>query len=392
MKFNFNNIILLFLFIPFLLEASGIKAFVIQIPGFPLSLGRGCLVLSAVFVSVQKLELFKLSIINIAFFLLIVGGLGGTFFSENLSDEILTFFGNGLLFFSVILFSKALDNKFILRVLNWFFVFTYCYWFYYIVTKTIVGGELQTFGATYREYGSEDASLLNYHSFGLIFGNSFLFLFFKYFFQKKKIDWRNFIFMVVSLVVLFITESRANFIITLIVLLLIIFYCMKLSFFGLLKNILLLSSFLFLIVIIIESDEVLSRRYSFFNDSNYLDQSIGARDDFVESTLTHLSEYPFGRGFSNNKIKYMTKNFQPHNQYATFLLSGGIISFFAIIIWLVEFSKKSYRILKLKLFSYYPYVSIIFATLVIMLTNDLSGAYFFLILIIQSWLFTKKLK
>lgn len=378
------------LFILFLLEASGIPFFTFSIPGFPLTLGR----LSLVFLAMLRLTKNNFNDIftkfNIVILLLLIGGFLGSFFSENLSTEIPKFFGTSLLYVTVIFCASSLELKYFKKILDYVFIFFFLYWLYYMISKTIFGG-FETFAENYRENHEYDNSLINYHSFGLVLSNSFIYLFFRFLFKNKKFNLKNILFISISLAVIFLTESRSNFILTFFVLMLLISlmsFKFSLSWiFGLfLFSVVIISSFSYFF----SSNELLQRRYSFVNDEDYYEQSTGARKDFIELTFKHFSEYPLGRGFSNNRVLFKGTFFQPHNQFLTFILQGGVFSFFAVLIWFtIIFSNLRYFYLSKNL-NYAPYFSVILLTTLTMFTNDLSGAFFFLVLIFQSWLFSKK--
>ena len=385
-----NDFFLGLLFIPFLLEASGIPLFTFIIPGFPLTIGRLSLVLMAFTVISKQKYSARSTKFNLVIVLLVIGGFIGSFFAENLSTEISKFFGNALLFMAVIFTAPAIQSRFLKKVIDYFFIFIFVYWSLYIYSNTFLNGAFQTFGEIYRNNNMDDSSLLNYHSFGLIFSNSFLYLFFRYFFKKEKLDFVNILFILFSLVTIFITESRANFIITIAVLFLLLSVIFKLTFSKFLGSFLFIGVFLITFSSILSSNEVLTRRYSFFNDDAYLDQTIGARSSFIEVTFDHFIEYPFGRGFSNNRIPYAGTYYQPHNQYATFILMGGITAIFAILIWFKLILNQIVGIIRTKSLGYAHFLSIILITLLTLFTNDISGAFFFLTLMIQSWFFSKK--
>lgn len=385
-----NDFILILLFIPFLLEASNIPLFTFIIPGFPLTIGRLSFVLMAFTVILKKKYSVALTKFNLVILILVIGGFIGSIFAENLIKEIPKFFGNALLFMAVIFSAPSIKSRSLKKVIDYFFILVFLYWGFYIFINTYLNGALQSYGEVYRNNKMDNSSLLNYHSFGLIFSNSFLYLFFRYFFKKKKLGLVNILFVLLSLVTILVTESRANFIITTAVLFLLLSASLKLKFSKFLGLFFLISVFLMTFSSIISSNKALERKYSLFNDDAYLDQSIGSRSSLIKITFDHFIKYPLGRGFSNNRVPYQGTYYQPHNQYATFILMGGLIAIFAILIWFSVILNQIVGIIRTKSLGYGHFLSVILITLITMFTNDISGAFFFLTLMFQSWLFSKK--
>lgn len=383
-KYSLKEISVVILIIPFLLEATMIPSLLFQIPGSPLSMGRLSLVaLGIVGLSLDYASL-KRSRVFWSFIILVIGLLFGSLFSKSIGAELITFTGFGLLILASITSSVTLRGIAVKRLLDVYFIGSYLYWLYFIISFSISGGGLRSYGSYYRQHHLTDDSLINYHSFGLLLSCAVMYLTFR-FFVKKSIGIGYILFMVVSLFALLLTESRANVIITLFVTVFFLF-----SYFGLSTRLILggsVSLFVLWLVLglVLSSNDDVERRFD-VNDTEYIESSTSSRLEFISLSFGQLIKEPFGLGVSNNRVLYRGVYYQPHNQYLSFILSAGFIGLIAVILWVNTIVQYSVRVTRNKRLNYFPYLSMSWILMLTLMTNDVTGAFFFLILMIQVWM------
>lgn len=369
--------------IPFLMEASAIPFFLIPIPGLPLSLGRTCLVVLGVIGVFYSGKHFISPYAKVVL-MFVVACFVGTFFSDNFLEDLLSFVGVALLWLASYSAASLLRLPETNILLKYFFYLVYSYWLIYIYNSSFSGGEVVSYGEVYREGREDDNSLLNFHSFGLVFSAALVFL-------AQLNGWLRSLklvgvaFVLVGVTALFLTESRANFLITLFVL--ICFYALnnKIKF----KNLLKVGVVLFLIgysaSYFMSRNERLNRRFDVKNTS-YIEQSTTSRFEFIALTFEEILELPLGGGVRNTRVNYYGVEYQPHNQFLTIILFGGVGGIVANILWIKIFARTAFRIIKKRYKNFMPYLIASTLTMLVLLTNDISGAFFFLMLMFQIWL------
>ncbi len=373
----------LILWIPFLFEASFIPFLTISIPSSPLSLGRICLVFLGV-IGINFYEKKNRSPFDKVILLIVLGSFIGTILSEDIFDNLVSNIGFSLLLLSAISASSFLRFPETQLLLKFFFYIAFAYWVLWVLAMTLVGGELVTYGEIYRANLETETNLINYHAFGLILSVSIVYLS-QLNGWLKKVSPIGWVFILVGLFTIFITESRANLVITVLVLLLFYIFNNKLK----LKTIIVLT-LVFAIVgsitsYFFSSNVSLNRRYD-FNNTDYIQQATESRFDFIGLTFEELARLPFGGGVKNNRVNYYGTEFQPHNQYLTFILFAGVLGLLANIIWFIIFAKTGRGIFINNFDSYKPYLASLTVTMMVFFTNDLSGAFFFLMMMFQTWL------
>ena len=228
-----------------------------------------------------------------------------------------------------------------------------------------------------------NSNLINYHSFGLLLSCSILYLD-QLYSWLKKLNPIGIIFILLGIGIIIITESRANLLIVLFALF--FFYTvgngLKLKTIFVLS--LALGVILFLVSFFMGTNESLARRFD-LNDAGYIEQTTKSRFDFIWLVFDELGDKPFGRGANNTRVEYNGIPFQPHNQYLTFILFAGLFGIIANIFWVIALSRQLLITTRYKLNYLKPFLSVVFVTMATLLTNDVSGAFFFLVFMIQSW-------
>ena len=381
---NNLRILAILLWIPFLLESSFIPFLTFSIPGIPFTLGRICLVILGVLGLNFKNRRLGPSPFRFVVIFLLIGSLVGTFFSQNIGRDLISYIGVALLFMSAFGAALLISLPETQKLLKYFFYSTYFYWVYYLLSITITEGEFITYGEIYRAGFETDSSLMNYHSFGLLLSCGIV-----YIAQLngwiKKINFVGVAFMLTGILAIFITESRANFLITLFALLVMFFLNSKVGISLVFRLVVLFTLIGYSGTFAMKSNERLNRRFDLQN-TEYIEQSTNSRIILIGLTFKELIELPFGGGVNNNRVNYFGTEYQPHNQYLTFILFSGIFGIAALIVWFIVFMRILLKFTKSNLDYYKPHLSALIITMLVMFTNDLSGAFFFLMIALQIWL------
>ena len=378
------RLIALIFWIPFLLEASFIPFFTISIPGSPLSFGRICLLALGIIGLNYGNKQLSPSPFRSVVVLLVVGSLVGTVFSQDFGKDFISYLGFSLLLASAFSAARLIPLPETQKLLKYFFYAVYAYWVIYVFSITITGGKLITYGEIYRANREADTSLINYHAFGLVISTAIVYL-------SQLNGWLNRLnflgvsFMLLGILAIFVTESRANLLITLLVLLLLYIANNRLKVIVAFRLGILLALVGYVASYAMKSNEQLNRRYDVEN-TEYIQQSTESRFIFIVLSFNELLELPFGGGVKNNRVDFYGTEFQPHNQYLTFILFAGIFGLLANIIWFVIFTKTWRGIVKKNLDYYKPHLAALTVTMLVFFTNDLSGAFFLLMLMFQTWL------
>ena len=378
------RLIAIILWIPFLLEATFIPFFTISIPGSPLSFGRICLLpLGIIGLNYNKKQLgpspFRLVVI-----LLVVGSLVGTIFSQDLGKDFISYLGFSLLLVSAFGAARLIPLPETQKLLKYFFYAVFVYWVVFVFNMTITGGKIITYGEIYRAKKETDESLINYHAFGLVISTAIVYLA-QLNGWLKKLNFFGVAFMLTGILAIFVTESRANLVITFLVLLMLYIANNRLKVTVAFRLGILLALIGYVASFAMKSNERLNRRYDVQN-TEYIQRTTESRFVFIALTFEELLTLPFGGGVKNNRIDFFGIEFQPHNQYLTFILFAGVFGLAADIIWFFIFTRTLIKVARIKLDNYMPHLAALTVTMLVMLTNDLSGAFFLLMIMFQTWL------
>lgn len=373
--------ILLFLF---LLEASMIPIFTIPVPGSPLSLGRLALVGLGIIGWIHRPVSNRLTSHDWFLIILFIGTFIGTLFSRDFVEDIVTFIGFSLLLFSSRFSMSILSLKISNNIVNLFFAFTFVFWVYYVWSKVLDGGGFTTYGEIYRAEKARGGKLVNYHAFGLILSTAVAY-FSSYFGWLKRVSLVGIATIIIGLATIFVTESRSNLLITIVVLIYLYVRQNKVNVASTIRL-----ALIFIVVISVFSffmgtNDRLNRRFD-VNNTEYIEGSTSSRVAFIGLVTQELIKYPFGGGPNKNRVNYYGVYYQPHNQYLTFILFAGVFGIIATLIWLKTVWKLSFSNSIIKNRTKQSYLSIIHIAIIVLLTTDLSGSFFFFLLILQGWL------
>jgi hypothetical protein len=372
-----NLTFLLFLLIPSIAEIIDASQFTITIPNSPFSLGR----ITFLFVGINGILSNKNRYINSntrkGLLLIFLGGIIGAFFSDKIGLSLSRSIGTIILFFASTGIASLLNQNKFQKFIDLFFILNLSYVTYYVLKLTF------SKGLNFISYSSLflDEEAINHHIIGVNASVSCIYLALRFFYKKNQLSFLGFLIIFVGLVTCFLSESRSNMLITLIVLFLILIFS-KIKFF----NIILVSiPSIFLIYIIFSKiayqNDSLFQRFD-ITDTDYQQRTTAMRFEFLGSFLIEFFKFPFGKGVFGTEIQ--SSGFEStmiHNQYLTYVLSGGIIALIGVYLWITEFvTIFKYSIRRLKAISIFNHAITfsMFTFLLTLTTVEYSGLLFFI--------------
>ena len=323
-KVDYINVLLL---IPSFLECLDVELFLISIPGFPLSLGRLTFFLSGI-VSLLNQGLLVWSTKTVYGLVLIYFGLS---FSTIVSGgNFLSVIGVVLLLIGSIGNARLFLKRTFQKNLSLFFLVLWIYWTLKMVLIT-------SFGSI--EYGSGD--FVNHHVPGMMVSVSAAFISAYFFIKRKKLSLFGIIILLTTAVICLLIESRSNFIFTILSLVYLITLHRKLSVSDAIRTIPTVILTYIILVNFIFSQDRLQQRFT-LSDVEYQEQTTEGRLEFISIGIKQFFSNPlFGRGIGNGFVEYNGMEVLVHNQYLTFVLSGGIFSLIGVVIFLRQIGKIS---------------------------------------------------
>jgi len=372
-----NLTFLLFLLIPSIAEIIDASQFTITIPNSPFSLGR----ITFLFVGINGILSNKNRYINSntrkGLLLIFLGGIIGAFFSDKIGLSLSRSIGTIILFFASTGIASLLNQNKFQKFIDFFFILNLIYVTYYVLKLTF------SKGFSFVSYSSLflDGEAINHHIIGVNASVSCIYLALRFFYKNNQLSVIGFVTIFGGLVTCFLSESRSNLLITLIVAFLILFFS-KIRF----LNVILVSiPSIFLIYIIFSKiayqNDTLFQRFD-ITDTDYQQRTTAMRFEFLGSFLEEFFKYPFGKGVYGTEIQ--SSGFEStmiHNQYLTYVLSGGIIALIGVYLWITEFvTIFKYSIRRLKAISIFNHAITfsMFTFLLTLTTVEYSGLLFFL--------------
>ena len=368
---------LLFLLIPSIAEIIDSSQFTISIPNSPFSLGRIMFLFVGINGILSNKNRYNKSNTRKGLLLIFLGGIIGAFFSDKIGLSLSRSMGTILLFFASIGIASFINQNKFQKFIDFFFILNLMYVTYYILNLTF------SKGLNFLSYSSLflDEEAINHHIIGVNASVSCIYLALRFFYKKNQLSFFGYVTIFVGLVTCFLSESRSNLLITLIVLFLILLFS-KIKFY----NIILVSiPSIFLIYIIFSKiayqNDSLFQRFD-ITDTDYQQRTTAMRFEFLGSFLKEFFKFPLGKGVYGTEIQ--SSGFEStmiHNQYLTYVLSGGIIALIGVYLWMTEFiTIFKYSVRRLKDISIFNH-AIAFSMLTFLLTLttvEYSGLLFFI--------------
>ena len=329
-----------FILSPFWLEVVDFKKYFIAIPGFPYTLGM----ISFIFLGLPKYKVYKdwnndmvkaLIIILFGFFL-------GSFFGDLVYESLSRSIGLIPVVFSIIGFSYYFEYKLFKRFLDLFFIVILIRWSLYVINITFLDGSLNSYSDTF----VYDDKVRNHHIPGLYITLSTIYIINRFCFEKKRYTISAYLLLAFSLVVCVMLESRSNLIFLLFTFIFGLFFRNKKISGFVLRASLIVIAFIFIFSFFFKDIDFISQRFD-ATDSEYLENSNRGRSLAYISFLPTLLSNPLGKGLKDIYVDIgLDFKVLMHNQYATFMLAGGVISFLGIyflILGYIRMSKSVYR-------------------------------------------------
>ena len=333
-----KNIIKLILIFPILLELLDSSRFVIELP-IPLSLGRLLLLFfSFYYIFGNIFKVFFDKIFN-SFFIIFSSILLASILKAS-PEMINKSFGQILLLISSFGFVYIFTSKFLNKIIRFFLIVNLIYW----LSITYSSLFADTF-FDFSFYSGYSAEMINHHTVGIPILISSIFIYHYYFFTNGKYSLFGNIFLLLSLITMFLIENRSG-----LLCLTVTFVVLNLSKIKKFDSVLSLSLFsvlVFFTVIFLFQFETIFQRFNFY-DTDYLERSNDER------LFLYYQFFPtfFNNIFGLGSYAYVDLGFQKiliHNQYLTFILAGGILSVYSVFRFLFDYFTLAKKIISEKI-------------------------------------------
>jgi hypothetical protein len=367
---------LLFLLLPSIAEAIAAGSFSIPIPGSPFTLGRITFIIVGVSSVFINKSLFFNSNTTKGLLFILFGSMFGGLLSNQIGLSLSRSLGTILLLIGSIGIASLWHLYFFRKFLDLFFLLNLGYWVYYVFNLTILNGS--TFVAYSQLFLDDEA--INHHIIGVNASVSSIYIALRYFYQREQLKFLGYIVVFIGIITCFLCESRSNLLITVFILFMILFLT-KVKFSKILITTVPIFVLMYSILSgIAESNESLLQRFD-ATDKDYQQRTTGMRLDFIDGFVNEFTSNPFGKGVFGSEIKYGNmQSTMLHNQFLTFILSGGIIALAGIIIWISDFIIVFKYNVKVENFNKYNFALgfSMLAFLITLLTIEYSGLLFFI--------------
>lgn len=310
--------------LPAMLEVIDGELLMVTIPDFPLTLGRLSFVLSGLILIFNDWGTnFKLKSM-IGFLLVFIGQFLASllFGSEDALTKSIAF---------LLLFAGSIGNANLLRrkwgrmLIDGFFIALFLYWSVKSLGRTILHG--------YSSYSDMfiAGDVINHHVPGMLISISASYLAVRFFYRDSRLRIMGYLLFFITLVICLIIESRSNFLVSLLVLSYLVLQngVRKMKHAVMILPVLL--TFFMVINIIIKRNETLNKRFT-FSDVEYQEKTSGMRVEYLKIGVENFISNPLGKGALDTQVKYKGRSLSIHNQFLTFIVSGGLVTLLGLII------------------------------------------------------------
>jgi len=223
--------------------------------------------------------------------------------------------------------------------------------------------------------------VVNHHVLGINVSTSAIYVAVRYFYYKNELKIGGFLIVFLGILICFLAETRSNVLFSGFVLLVILFASKVKMSKLLILSIPVLFGMLIFLTQVAEQNEGLYQRFD-ASDNDYQERTTEMRFEYIGAFFKAFIKNPIGKGVYGTEIT--SNGFEStlvHNQYLTFILSGGMIAFFGVILWVSEFIKLFLRSIKSDTQKGSYNYAILMSMLVFMITLntvEYSGLLFFL--------------
>lgn len=323
--------------LPFWLEFIDFNNYAIYIPGFPYTLGM-------VFFMINGIPRIKMNDLNNsivkALLIIFIGILIGSFFGEFVKESLSRSIGLIPVILSIIGCSYFFEDKWFKRFVDLFFIIILVKWSIYSLDVTFYGGTV----VSYSDAFFIDENAINHHLPGLYITFSSIYLINRFCINKNYYTFFAYILLAFSSSMCILIESRSNLLFLLLTFFVGLYY-LKQKMSGLIVG----SSFIILLIFFVFSYffndiDFISQRFD-TSDTEYLESTNRGRISAYEGFLPTFLSHPLGKGIKDIYVEIgLDFKLLMHNQYATFVLAGGIIAILGIIFLLRAFIRISKNI------------------------------------------------
>ena len=291
----------------------------ISIPYSPYSLGASLFIL----VGILNLTITKVKIntVVICFFIIYATSFLASFINEGFLINISRSIGVMILYVASVGWINLWRDKMVMNTLRIFMIVNFIYWSSYVLSVTMSEGIIKSYGEIY----SLDSSIVNHHICGMAISISSIFILVEYFLKNTRINLFGHGLILFTFFVLFLTESRSNFMVFAIGITLIIYWLSMISFKSIV-TITLIGGFLFYSFdYFFSTQDRIVQRFSL--DVEYHTATNLGRVEILKRIPEEIWKNPLGKGaIGGTSLKIFNVMKSPHNQYLTYALQGGIIA------------------------------------------------------------------
>ena len=221
-----------------------------------------------------------------------------------------------------------------------FMIGNFIYWSYHVIDVSYLRGG---FNAYSTKFLVGDAT--NHHIVGQAVSVSSLFLAINYFFKYGRLSVPGYLILIWTLFILLLSETRSNFLITLLGSAIIVFRESK-NFGRLIFLVIpLFFTVLYVFSLFVFENDNIKQRFD-VNDSEYIEHTTDIRIVMLQEGLATFLSNPQGIGMLNMTVKINNKDLMLHNQYLSFLISGGLLALMGVLIWIGSFGNNLIRVLR----------------------------------------------
>lgn len=365
-----------FLLVPAFAEALYSEKLSVNLPGFPLTLGRLLFVICGIIMLFHDRARIIKNKIFIGLSLMFAGQLFASLFFGDL-DAITKSIAFILLLVSSYGLVKFWESKWGHRSIDLFFFFLFTFWSFMLLTKFWLFKDL-----AYSDLFVEGEAV-NHHVPGMLVSVSASFLAVRFFYNENGLKMIGYLVLSISLLSCLYIESRSNFLVSMFVL---IYLSLRIPS-SIFKRIITIIPVMIILFIsfssIINRHEILQKRFT-LQDMEYQERTSGMRIAFFKEGVKQFIDNPMGKGIIETRVFYKGRDLMIHNQYLTFLVGGGLIALMGIVFFFLGLINLFRQIAKNQTFltdkdyqfEYALFMSCI-AFFVTLFTIEMSGLFFF---------------
>lgn len=383
-----KSAMLLLLLVPFFLECFNGDMFLINLPGSPLTFGDLCM--TAFGGMMLLLHGPRKSTIFNGMVLIYVGGIVGSFFSEDVVTNLSNAMGKIVLIFGVwglatsfrVYYKRLMDAMDVLMTLS------LAYWAYYVLSRTLLSGKFVSYTALFLS-----GRALNHHIVGIQVSVAAIYVAGRLYSTPGLL--RNISYGVLCLAVVccLLIESRSNTIMVIVSALWLIFQERKIKPVYLLISLIVIYAMYTFAISFLAQYSFLEQRFN-IDDGKYQTATNQSRLYIYQNYPATFLQHPLGMGFEAPRmvVGYMVLNM--HNQFLTYMLAGGLLGVIGVIL----FWKKFLQILRYNRLKTLPeamfshtraLTGMVFVFTFTLLTVENGGALFLLVTAVSVFLETQ---